>query len=256
MFINFPEEDFQFLLKEEDKEATIKWLEENGVRPNLGSISSTVNWCPIPEEGRYFTVKNKILFMAFSSSYPSDSLPTYTIYNKDKELFLVILESVLKELGYYRKGRKDPVIQLMIDNLRNYNGNFQPHEVINLTSFRNSLCLFMITNNTNIVENYRLDEESYKALMFYRTIYLLTVNTYLNLLGKSNSHITEDSYVVQGVVENFMVLNFDPVNFSTFSRIRLVPPKEVIKYIKKELKPTILSDDTLPDSVYKGLTYV
>lgn len=254
MFIEFPDHDFQFLLKEEDKKATIKWLKDNGVTTIAGDVDGVLNWCTASEEGHYFTVRNKKVYMAFSSSSPQ--LPIYKIQDKNKTLFLNILVSILKELGYYRKGMKDPVIKFIIENLRNYNGNFQPQDVINMTSFRSALYLFLVPSNNPITGNFRLNEEAYKALSFYKTIYLLTVSTYLKLSDKDGYNITENSYVVNGVVRNSATLGFSSLKFNSYSSINSVTPKEVVKYLKRELKPVILSDDTLPKNAYIGLIYV
>lgn len=240
MFIEFPDFDFQFSVTETDDVKTIaKWFSSNGVEPIFTQ-----------RMGRgYFTVRSKRMYYAFNE--PVESLPELNLFDNDKLLLNNVIKAILKELGYYRKGMKDPVIQHILNAVNNPSLRIpnELHKLVNFISFRGLLYYFLLDEGRS-----KFNKEHLYSVTFYTAIWNLAVTTYAKMKNMDCSAVvTEDSYIINRVVQTSGHYRTDFYNSYNFRYCLHIHPKQFIKQIKSELKPTVVGNEQLAHDIIGDL---
>lgn len=250
MFIDFPEYDFQFAYNESmNKDDLIEWLTSNEVTgPNI-SISRMIE---STYDGRLFTVRSNFLcYVSYSriANYPVEDLPLVSILKPqdNKILLLNILDSILKEIGYYRRGKYDPILNSLRDKIN-------AATEVELINRRFLLNLVRFSSYfTTLRENFNISK--FKAALFYKTIFSLMLKTYSNFKVDINFGVsTTPCDLFHISLSNKDWSFFSISDCSRFNRIISNNPKYTINKIKKYLKPVIINNPELTDQLFSGLS--
>lgn len=251
MFIDFPTHNFKFEVPDNvEYNDVITWLEENNVTsPNtFRSVRRFfTHWVVY---NRVFNIHNGIIYIVPSRIANVSELTDIIEHDSLKEekvLLVSILHSILKELGYYRKGKNDPVIQLIVSRIESLTDINKLSDLLHEDSIV-----------TEIKNNSFNDVGLMKSLMFYVFIIVILSNTY-SFFKEHTLDIYNLLFVrhycdfLSGLRDgNFSAyMSIDPMLIETGDNSII---KRAIKTIKKLLKPHILSSPEITLNLHQKLT--
>lgn len=250
MFIEFPSHEFQFQydssISVEDLRA---WLEDNSVINRSSNLTPFLqnSWNPgVVVVIRYaysHGVHIKILKHRFNIC---PYTPLLNIVAKEPTtsnvaLFNSIMDSILKEIGYYRKGKKDLVLKSIIEEVEE-STDIELLNLVNLAHLPNfSPLLWTVTvcNNHN-------QAEFVHTLMFYKAIYFLALKTLFYIKGVDTNNGRDSEHPGFYTLAN-MYNNYDYIEKLSVYNILNNSPKTTLKILKTKLKPYATLNLDSPD---------